>query len=624
MKKWILVLTAVLLLFALAGCSAGNQDNVGSLTSGTSSTQALSLTSEPGATTTQAAVVETVDEVLAENSKAHAQESDYIWDSSTAVTITLNGSSISVSGAGVSVEGTTATITAAGTYLLSGKLDDGQILVNTDDEEIVRLVLDGVELNSSTSAPINIQVAEQVQLVLAVGSQNTVSDGPGYLFENPEDDEPNAAIFSKADLTIYGSGSLLVNGNYNDGIASKDGLVIAGGEIEIHAVDDGIRGKDYLVIQGGSLTIKAGGDGLKSDNEEDAAKGYIAVEAGVIAITASGDAIHAATDVLIKGGEFTLTAGGGSSVRFNQDVSAKGIKGSVLVNIDGGSFNIDAADDAIHSNDRMVINGGSFVIATSDDAMHADATLEINGGIIRVTKSFEGIESAVITINAGDINIVSSDDGINVAGGRDGSGMTQGMGPGGNPGAGRRPGQDAFNYTGDYYLYINGGCIVVTAAGDGMDVNGAIEMSDGVVIIHGPTENMNGALDYDAYFTITGGLFVAAGSAGMAQAPGETSNQPSLLVNFNSTLPAGTLFHVQDSSGNEIVTFSPSKNYQSVAFSSPALMQGTAYTVYLGGSATGSAQNGLYQGGSYSSGSEYTSFTVSGMVTMIGAGRFRP
>ena len=130
--------------------------------------------------------------------------------------------------------------------------------------------------------------------------------------------------------------------------------------------------------------------------------------------------------------------------------------------------------------------------------MHADSTLTVNGGDIHITESYEGLESAVISINAGDIQIVASDDGINVAGGMDGSGMMRGMAPGGGQRPGGGPGQEVFAYSGDYFLYINGGYAVIEAAGDGIDVNGAIEMTAVVVLVNGPTEQMNGALDYDA------------------------------------------------------------------------------------------------------------------------------
>ena len=324
---------------------------------------------------------------------------------------------------------------------------------------------------------------------------------------------------------------------------------------------------------------------------------------------------------MITGGNITLAAGAGSTSTNNNIDSIKGIKGLVSVWIEGGTFVIDADDDAVHSNGNIIINGGEFLISTGDDGIHADTALTINGGNIQITESYEGLESAVITINAGMIHVISSDDGINVAGGVDGSGMNPGMGTrpnrGGRLGA---AGQDAFAYSGSYYLYINGGYVVVEAGGDGLDINGAIVMTDGMVLVHGPTEQMNGALDYDGGYKITGGLLVAVGSAGMAQAPDQSSSQYSLLMNLNSTLQAGTLIHIQDSNGEDILTFVPRKNIQSLSFSSPLLEEGETYTIFYGGSSTGTVVDGLYQGGSYSGGTQLASFKVSDIVTRLGSG----
>ena len=611
------IIGTLLLIFALATCSAANDATNAPTGAATESVSAANTADNTAATTTTATDAAPVAETLAPLSAPHTAGA--ASDSAAGVVLTLNGATIAVEGEGVSSDGSTATITAGGTYTLRGVLADGQIVVDTKDAAPVYLVLDGVELYSNTSAPIFVRNAAQVVLVLADGTQNTITDAATYVFADPAEDEPNAALFSKANLTITGNGALIVMGNYNDGIASKDGLVIESGAITVNAVDDGIRGKDYLVIKDGALAVTAGGDGLKADNAEDATLGYIAIDAGTITVTASGDAITAQSQVRIASGDFALLSGGGHTAIIDDTLSAKGIKSAVGVQIDGGAFIIDAADDAIHANASIVINGGVFTIASGDDGMHADGTLTINGGEIAVTSAYEGIESAVITVNGGDIHILASDDGVNVAGGVDGSGMMRG-GPGGRPPGGASA-QDASAYTGDYYLYINGGRIVVDAAGDGIDVNGAIVMTDGVVIVHGPTMNGNGALDYDAGFTLEGGIVVAVGSAGMAQTPGAGIVQHALLLNYTSMLPAGTLIHIQDSAGNAILTFAPTKEYQSLAFSSPALVTGETYTVYSGGSSNGTATDGLVAGG-YTPGTEYTTFTVAGGVTMIG-GRVR-
>ncbi len=531
----------------------------------------------------------TVTSALSANAADHEVASDYVWNTAEAIPITLSGTSISVGGDGASVSGTKVTISAAGTYRLTGTLDDGQVVVNAAGA-LVRLVLDGVTLNNSADAPLIVTKAAKTVLILADNSVNRVTDGAIY----PSGVDQNAAIYSEDNLSIGGAGSLIVTARYNDGITSKDGLVIAGGTISVTAADDGIRGKDYLVVRNGTLDITSGGDGLKSDEDGDVTQGYVLVAGGTITIRASGDGVQAETDALVTDGTLTITAGGGSNVVLSDDLSAKGIKG-LLVVVDGGTIKLDTADDGLHSDGELVINGGQIEIASGDDAVHADAELVINGGDIDVTKSYEGIENAEadMTINGGRIRVVSSDDGINVAGAGD---MVQS--------------------STTYYLYINGGYIVSNATGDGVDVNGSIVMTGGCVIVHGPSANNNAAVDYDGTFRMTGGFLVAAGSSGMAQATSAASSQPSALLSFSSRA-AGTLVHISSADGKDVIDFVPARAYQSIAISSPVFATGTSYRVYFGGSATGTLADGLYQGGIYTPGTLATTFTLSSTATRV-------
>lgn len=527
-----------------------------------------------------------IDEInLHEN---HDESDDYNWDRSQEISIVLNTDTISVDGAGAVVDGSTVTINSAGSYSITGTLSDGQIVVNSNDDEIVRLIFNGIDIYNSSTAPINIISAEKTIIVLVENSQNTITDSNNYIFNDPEEDEPDAAIFSKDNLTISGEGSLTVNGNYNEGIKSKDGLIISSGNITVNSVDDGIQGKDYLVIKNGTISINAGGDGFKSNNDKDAEKGYIAIDNGLINITAGSDAIQAETHIVISDGDLTLTTGGGSSVLIGADDSAKGIKAGISITVDDGTFNIDSADDGLHADNRIVIHGGLFNLASGDDAVHSDASLEINGGEINVSESYEGIESGLITINDGYINLYSRDDALNAA-----------------------------YDNGNSYLYINGGRIIIDSEGDGVDVNGFIEMSGGTLIVNGPTANFNAALDFDDSFVISGGTLVAVGSSRMAQAPGNTSAQNSVLLTFDTTYAAGTLFHIQDSNGTTIFSFSPTKTYQSIAFSSDLLKTGVDYDIYLGGSSSGINNDGLYLDGVYTAGSYYGQITISNTLTVI-------
>ena len=538
-----------------------------------------------------------------ENVGDHDDSDDYTWDSSTEIPITLNTSSATVSGNGATVSGSIITISSAGTYRISGELSDGQVFVDTEDEGMVRLILNNASISCSSNAPIYFNKAGKAMIVIADATTNTITDGTSYI---SDEEDANAAIFSKTNLSIYGDGTLTVKGNYNDGITSKDGLIISSGNISVSSADDGIRGKDYLVIKSGTININAGGDGIISDNEEDVGMGYINIDDGVLNITSGGDAIQAAKDVLINLGEINLTSGGGSNKSINASVSAKGIKSGVYTTIYDGSITVNSADDAIHAGGNIEIYGGTLNLASGDDGIHADYDLEITGGDINITKSYEGLESYIgnININDGNIHIVASDDGINIAAGGD---------TGGGPGGGGK----SASASGQYVLNIAGGYLVVNAQGDGLDSNDQLTISGGTQLVNGPTGNGNGALDYNGTCVVSGGFLIAVGSSGMSEAPGSSSSQYSFLIDFRSKISAGTILHAQDSEGNEVLTFKTIKDCQSIVFSSSELKKGTSYELFVGGNSSGTIKDGLYTGGTYSGGTQYGNFTISSMVTKM-------
>ena len=497
-----------------------------------------------------------------------------VAESSTTIKL---GDNISVDGTGVTVDKNIIKITSKGTYEVTGTLKDGQIIIEAGDEDDVDIILNNTNITCSNSSPIYAKNAKNVTLMLADGSENQLADGDSYIYDDETKEQPNATVFSKCDLKINGTGTLVVNGNFNNGIASKDDLEIKNGNITVNSVNNAIKGKDSIEIADGSITVNCGGDAMQASNDTDETKGYITID----------------------GGKFNIKT---STTESLENVSAKGIKAVTNISINGGEFDIDSADDSIHCNGAIVINEGTLNLTSGDDGIHADATLDINGGEVNVLDSYEGLESEVITINGGNITVVASDDGINAAGGTDSQ----------NLGGGR--GKDNFMSSGNGSLNFNGGYVYVDAKGDGLDANGSINMTDGTVIVNGPIDNGNGALDYDGSCNISGGLLIAAGSLGMAQSPSDSSTQNSVNVMINSQ-QANTLIHIEDESGNEIVTFAPSKTYQSVVVSSPNIKTGSTYKVYVGGTSTGSEKNGLYTNGDYSGGTETVSFTVAGIVT---------
>lgn len=543
-----------------AAASQGTSAEQIALSAGSQTTAA---TSAVGAATTTPIVVEYKTEDVDAGANETAE--------TVAATIKLAGDSITVDGSGASVKGSVVTITAAGRYVISGKLTDGQIVVDTQDAEKVVLELNGVDITNTTTSPIYVAQAEKVVLTLAEGTQNVVTDGKTYVYadatsQGEATNEPDAAIFSHDDLTINGTGSLTVNANYNNGITSKDDLKITGGTIVVNAVNDGVKGRDSLAVKDGTLTINAGGDGLQANNDTEADQGYVVIDGGTLNITAAQDGIQAETRLEINGGNLTIKAGGGSSAGKTEE-SGKGLKAGVDIVVLGGVVQVDSGDDAVNSNSTVTIGGGDLTLTTGDDGIRANVAFTLSGGKVDITKSYEGVESETITINAGELSLVSQDDGVN---GTDNSTVASG----GQFGGGMESGAS--------HLYINGGYVAVNSGGDGIDINGAFDMTGGTVLVNGPTQNMNGALDASPV-TVTGGLLVAAGSAGMAVAPGATSTQYTIVHTFSAAQAAGTVVSIKAQDGKEIISFTATKTFQSLVVSSPDLVKGGTYVVYSGG-----------------------------------------
>ncbi|GHU10440.1 lipoprotein [Spirochaetia bacterium] len=484
-----------------------------------------------------------------------------------AVNIRLADGASAVSGAAssasVQIDNRTNSIVirAAGTYALSGRLSNGNVVVDADAN--VRLVLNGVNISSSDGAPLALFGKQKKVITLAAGTQNTLTDAALYT-RFYKDDEPNGSLFSKNALTINGTGSLTVNGRYNNGISCKDDLRIMSGTITVTAKNNAVKGNDSLVIKGGTITVSSAEDALKSDSEEDG-KGYVYIEKATL--------------------------------------------------------NLNASEDGIQGYNAVHIVSGAITVNSGDDAIHADKVLVIDGGTITIPKSYEGLEAAKIVINGGTINLTSSDDGINAAadstdgtgggmngGGRTGTRPATGVPPvygtrpmdgGGNRGRGGFGGMGGGTGNPECFIIITGGTVTVNSGGDGIDSNGSVLMTGGTVIVHGPTRSGDGALDSDGSFTVKGGLLIAAGAAGMVQIPGNASTQYSAAITFRQTKNAGTRVLVQDATGRIIADYTSAKAFQSFIVSAGGLSNGQQYSVTVGSGAASSK----------------SSFTVSGIVT---------
>lgn len=503
-KKYKNTAIALCTLMALAGCGAQASREASSVPDPSPSQEAAVTTAS------------TIDTATIFSDR----DLEGTYDESAAIAIQLSGDSAACDSDAVTIEGSRITIGAEGVYVLSGTLADGQIVVNAGETDKVQLVLAGADITSSTSAAIYALEADKVFVTLAEGTENTLTNGGAYVAI--DDNNIDAVIFAKTDLTLNGSGSLTVNAQAGHGVVSKDDLVITGGSYTITAASHGLSGKDSIAIADGAFSITSGKDGIHAENTDDLSLGTLYITNGSYTITAQGDAVSAQGALQIDGGTFDLYTGEGSASvdmttsdvsqmggsRGGMDaqievtatateedtVSQKGIKGESTYTINGGVFTIDSADDCLHAGGAMTLAAGEFTLSSGDDAVHCDDALTIQSGAFTIPYCYEGIEGLSITIEDGTFDITSSDDGLNAAGGTDSSGFG---GFGGQP-------QDTFTADSDSFITINGGTFTIVSSGDCIDSNGALTINGGTLDL---TCNGSGntTMDCDGTYANNGG-----------------------------------------------------------------------------------------------------------------------
>ena len=571
MEKRSLAAGLLVLCVLLGGCAADPPANVGSVSSGASS---------------QETAAENISEMFTD------RDLEIGYDEETAARILLSGSGASCDSEGVLISEGTVTITEEGVYILSGTLDDGMIVVDAKDSDKIQLVLDGADISSAASAAIYVRQADKVFLTTAPDSQNRLANGGEYT--DMDGNSIDAAVFSKSDLTLNGSGSLTVQAQAGHGIVSKDDLVFASGSYTVSAQEHCICGKDSVRIANGSYTIVSGKDGIHAENNDDSELGFLFIGDGRFDITAGGDGLSAGNSLLVEDGEFTVCTGGGSEIPGNDrtgfgqtgaaedSVSTKGLKAAAGLTVNGGTFTIDSADDALHSNAALTVGGGKLVLASGDDGIHADGAVSIRGGTIEITGSYEGIEGLTIEISGGDIRLTAEDDGLNAAGGNDSSGF-------GGRGGDRFAAEEGVGIT------ISGGTLRIDASGDGIDSNGSLTVTGGETYVSGPTNSGNGALDYGTEAVISGGTLVAAGPAGMAQNFGPNSTQGAMLVMVENG-KAGSTVTLFDGGGQTLLSWQAEKAFSCVVISCPGLQQGSTYTLDVDGEAAEITMDSLIYG----------------------------
>lgn len=415
----------------------------------------------PGATPTEQVKKETtlapeVDEAIDKvKEEEEAKGNNAAEEIVRTAVITLSDDGIVVNGTGCKVEGSCLKIKEEGVYEIAGSLSNGSICVNADKESEVQLILNGVTVHNETSAALFCKKASKVTLTLAEGSENILTDGADYVFEEGED-EPDATLFSKQDLIIDGSGKLTVTAAYGDAVKGKDSLYIMGGSLVVGGVEDGIIGKDLLYIGGGDVSVNVVKDALKSTNDTDETLGNIVTEGGSVFLMAGEDGLQAEGNVSVKGGDITVSVG--------------------------------------------------------DDAVHAERAIHIEGDTkLSVTKSEEGIEAPEVVIDGGVIDVIAADDGVNAAGGDDTeepmrNPFAEGVGEivvnGGSLTV--NAGGDGLDANGN--ITVNGGTVVVfgpTGGGNGvLDFGGEFCVNGGTLLAVGSSEMAQTPSDTSGQFSL--------------------------------------------------------------------------------------------------------------------------
>lgn len=476
------------------------------------------------------------------------------YDASACEQITLSDEGSVSDSKGVTINENTITITQEGQYLIEGALSDGMIIVDVDKTQKVQLILNGVNINSETSAPIYVRQADKVFVTLADGTTNTLTNAGTFIAI--DDNNIDAVIFSKDDLTLNGTGSLSINSPAGHAIVSKNDLVITNGTYDITSALHALSGKDSVAIADGNFTIVAGKDAIHSQDDEDDTVGKVFITGGNISCSVESDGISAINEINIMAGKIVI------------EKSYEGLEAR-CINISGGEIDLTSSDDGLNATDKR---------NTSTDQTTQNQTSEMIPDQTEIKESAMKPENSAPDAEQNQVDWK----------------MNRGAGGGG----GENDTQS------DASINISGGIVKINAEGDGIDSNGYLTVSGGEIYIAGPSNSGNGALDYGIDATISGGIIIAAGQSGMAQNFGTNSTQGCILVNTQQQNEAGSSITLLDSDGNELVAWNSEKSYNSVVISCPEIVDGGNYTLKTGEITTEIMMEGLIYGSSSNFGGE--------------------
>lgn len=565
-------------------------------------------------------------------------DEDESWKNNTG---TVDLDNVEVTGDGISVSDNIITISKGGDFEVTGTLDGGQIVIDT--EEKVKLRLSGMSLTNKNGSAVYVKNADKAYITLTDNTENTLTDGENY---TSGDENEKGCITSRDNLEIKGSGSLTVNGNYNHGIFSSNSIEIGNGNVTVNAKNDGIHANDTLAISGGTVNVTAEGDGLQAEEILDISDGEVNVTTtGEVKASTSNDfggrgemkdSSQMTDDEIqsmreqMNNNQFTQTEESDDS----DDTSSKGIKADWMLDISGGEVTVNSTDHAIHCTSDINITGGTLNLSSESKkgiSCHGDVT--IDDGDITITKSTEGIESKeILTINGGNIDITASDDGFNSGG--TGANQNGGFGGGTNMQGGQQGGRGQIgrrNSNGqggnkmtppDMPSNQNGGQMIPPEMSNGQDGNQMtppemssdqnggqmtppnmqqvdgneqdsehhIQINGGTVTVDAQATGAESAFDTDGAFIVNGGTIIGVSGSGMDENPNSYSAQNVILAYTTSQISAGDEVKITDSNGKTIAEYTAVKGGSKIVYSSDKLKTGEMYTVYASGEEVGSAE----------------------------------
>jgi len=486
--------------------------------------------------------------------------------------IVISGGTINVTATGDAIDGDAAYVSISGGTITTTNTQPDVKGISCDST----LVISGGTLNITVSGNQSKALKSKQAMTLSGGNITIHNSGDAVLVASGSGFDPSycTAIKCDASISIEGANiSIVSSGKASKSISSDTDIEISSGNINI--TNSGVGAK-YTNAQGQSDSYVA--TCLSAD-------GNINLTGGIITTSSSG----AAGKGISVDGALSI---GISATPPTVNITTTGAK----VYISGsGNNTVYAEAKAITCDNDITIGNSTITISSADDGIKSKTAITIDNSIVAITNSYEGIEAPFITINSGSVSVKSSDDCYNATFGNGGENNDGSM------------------------LKITGGYVVAnTTGGDGLDSNGNIMITGGTTIVHGPPSAPEVGMDYNGTCNVNGGFLVISGTnSNMTQAPSNSSTQHSVLAKSNSMLSSSTLFHMQDAAGNDVVTFQPVRNYYSVVVSSSALVNGGTYSIYTGGTCTGTNSNGLYTGGIYSGGTLKKTFTINSMVTTV-------